>query len=338
MKTTKYKFYLSEVISKVAKTIGTDNSEKRRIKASYSLEQVLLKIIQTSDTEDHTNMLTTIQGLFFIGEYNWKSHSERVVINPESTKVVEGIMKCKFNISSIKALEPEAQSFILNFPKNYELTRNMKAVSCIVTITDQTKALETYYAPFMKSIGLDKKITLGENKSCVDSNMIISIGYRVHDKELGRLVEYATTLPWDYVGKMLLSDQQVKTPIFDNYTATGLNHEETEYQKSLLKFVVNMLIYTKVSRDTLIEGVPHKAINMKRFKVGHQKNMLLSIPKQQRGKQADPSWHIRQLVHHKYYQKSFAEMKPGSRLIFVFRDGETLDVSPKVLMERDRNI
>jgi hypothetical protein len=271
---------------------------------------------------EHNSKFNTLATRICIEDHFW-SRNGRHVIFPESTDVIDNLMRARYEIESPEGFSLPFTSFVVAMPSGY--TRNGFKMPGFMASFSRDDLPEIKAMPFIDYIKMPLH-TL-DFSSVPDSVKSLVVQYKnpsdgahamvsIREKDLPRILkcrnldEYKLEMDggWPMVG----------------VSTVETNSADAEIQFFALKLVASMGIYCLATGGKrLLDGFPGSV--MPRL-MGHDGSGGMRLSTLQSvataAAKASPdahyrSWHFRQLRDARFYKGEHANTPPGSRYVFV---------------------
>ena len=253
-------------------------------------------------------------------EHYWMNQSQ-IVIFPESTDILERLTEAKFNIKKSNGISMPHDSFLLAFPKDFEIA-DTPANGCMISYMHRSDRFEHIHKPFFKYMGLGEPIFADDRYK---QGLYITYQDPLKENTLVR-----ACIPTDIIADCLKAKTaHAYGALVGNFSRDhikdfiGLNDADLEYQFALFQIVARIGVYAGSCETALRPGYPDvrpKHLEPKGLKY---KDYSLGLSNETR----DPihfeigahyrSWHFRQLTDKRFYQGVHKKKPIGSRVVFV---------------------
>ncbi len=250
-------------------------------------------------------------------------NSDRFVIFPSSTTMLDSIMRAKLNIQDFDAIKPPAESFVVMMPEGYKTAEGVPMASFLVqwcrTTTNAAK-----YEHLIKQSGIN-----GFTPAFKDDSMMLDVIALDKNKLALRSSNTASEL-LRIIDEHDETNAIDKTP--DDIRSAPTSEIEKKQMAAMIKLAIGLAIFDSAYDNFLIEGLP---VGSKLKKVG-QVNLKNAVVMGQNFTHKAPAsskaghvraFHFRQLRNERYYQGEHENKPIGSRYVPVSESwiGEDID-------------
>ncbi len=256
-------------------------------------------------------------------EQYWLEHS-RVVIFPESISVLDKISKAKMSVDYMEFIQFPHESFYLAFPRSYEIA-GCPAEGCMVNFYALSERND-FYRHFFKKVG----VKVIEEGSQTDDRLAITYFSR-YDRSHSRFTLDIKGLSHCLIAKNHIeyNDFMQEMPVLEVGAPMKQTDKDMEYQFELLKLIAKIAIYSSAYSEGLTPGYP--TLRPKKLEPKGVKYNDFTLKAKHTTKKVERTWHIRQLMHERYYRNEHAAEARGSRLVFVSATDYDLKIEAETL-------
>lgn len=330
----KYKVYqpLSNRVERTMrknKLIDVKKKERKNKSIREAIKYVLTEVPDLGGTMDLPIMME---------EHYWSKHP--TVIFPESSEILDRLVKSSFSIKNPDKLFTEQESFMLAMPKDFKIN-GKPACAVLVTISNFTQHRFKLYDSFFDWVNMPMP---GINHHFDENEWSVALNYKI-DGESDDMY-YRSVIPATKMADLLASDPHDYQSILGTFpevdthrgTSFALDAEHGAFQQTLFRLILAVVIYKKTVKNSLIEGYPgeNRPVYEEIYSPAY-KDYSLGMPhlnEQHSPKEHYRSWYFRQLNHDKYYQGVYADVPKGSRIVFVKDTMVGTEVHAKTLIDR----
>lgn len=263
-------------------------------------------------------------------EYFWQLKGRQAVF-PESPEVLRRLQKGRFDIKNVAGISQPHDSYMLSFPKGFEIG-GRQARGVLVTWMPHVERSERISNPFFKYTGLPAMPPIYDTQ---DSEILegetLAFNYASEDGGMLRVIIPKSKMP------AILSCETVEgyRDIIQDLSNDGvvpLDEEEKVYQFELVKLIIAFGVYCSAFDGALVSGFPGKEPKFFEPKLMDKFNKTtLAMKGRESPASHYRSWHVRQLIHEKYYKGEHEGRKPGSRVVFVSDSYVGKKIEPETL-------
>ncbi|AXH60228.1 hypothetical protein [Pseudomonas amygdali] len=246
------------------------------------------------------------------------------VIFPESSQVLDNLLKARFSLESSQGFDLPFPAFILAPPRGYAYA-GTAIPSLLVTWVAGDQFKNEVLKPFLEHIKVDEK-KVGFSELPVEG--VLTLVYPDSTGERSRTIIYGQNIaallsaktPKDYVNAMI-SEGLITSE-------SDISDSDRDIQFYCLRLIAALGVYHVATRGTKLKpGFPGaQAPKMEGRRPEQQVSPITLInssppsDRTERDHETSPhyrSWHFRQLRDGRYYRGEFEKYSPGTRYIFV---------------------
>lgn len=231
-------------------------------------------------------------------------------------KDVTNMMSGKFTINKLPELLTPFKAFTLCLPADFSIKGIKPGGVLVATYPD-----EHNYADCLKqTLG---KLKLGDDfiHPPQDVKNIMTLAYTAPDGGHCVASHHGENLVTILNSKNFTEFKSLVKPIKNmNWYDSELNDDEMELQYAIFKLVLSISVYTMAKENAIKEGFPPVKGFVLDRPFGEEVtsySLMTSFQQHASPKEHYRSWHIRQLVHEKFYQGEYATLPPNTRFVFV---------------------
>ncbi|AYG48198.1 hypothetical protein DV532_28435 (plasmid) [Pseudomonas sp. Leaf58] len=266
-----------------------------------------------------------------------QSHNSQVIF-PESSLVLDNLLKARYSLSSSEGLDMPFPSFILAPPRGYAF-KGIEIPSLLVSWVIGDGFKDEVLRPFLDYIKVPgDRVSFSE----LPQDGILSLIYRDKTGECSRTVIYGQNIPVLLGAKNPQAYREAMVSQGLILAQEDLSESDSDIQFYSLKLIAALGVYHVATQgNKLKQGFPTPQAPRMEGRRAEQKvapvTLVNSTPplansesvRHDAGRTAHyRAWHFRQLRDERYYRGEYAHHAPGTRYIFVESALVGVDAAP----------
>lgn len=269
-------------------------------------------------------LLHSLDFLIMAEEFFWERNGSNAIF-PESSAVLDNLMRAKYQMDSSEGFALPFDSFFMALPHGYSYN-GVRLESFMVTMVPYLRSQDYTIFPFCDHYGIPRPKGVRHDES-PENARCISITYRDPENKSAYLRALQTEDKLPLILKCETADEFGK--VIGNYHGKvgviGLNDNELKVQFTAMKLVAALGVYNMATKgDRLAPGFPGKQEpkihNRDRDSKFFYSTLKNAIPTERTEVIKDAfyrTWHFRQLRDERYYRGEHENQPRGSRYSFV---------------------
>lgn len=267
---------------------------------------------------------SSIENNILAEEHFWERSGSHIIF-PESSSVLDNLLRAKFSFESAKGLTFPFCSFILSIPNGYQ-HQGVKLPSFQVSTYQYAKSQDLIFEPFFE----DNKIKSRSQAVLVESGdideRVICITYRdPNTKEAySRVMKIESSWPALLSCKSRDEFRQMIGEYGHGLNVMAADDYDLDIQSTALRLVIAMAIYNQAKNgEKIIDGFPTLGEPRMNNRVKTYSITASTLSDETSGSHARSpethlrTWFFRQLMDEKYYRGEHEAKPIGSRITFV---------------------
>jgi hypothetical protein len=308
-----------DLLTRMARKSGAINITKKDTTESA------LQRAMTFINKKEPRMLDTLEFLIHAEEYYWLKNGKHAYFF-DSSATARALIDSSFVINDLGAACENGETFMLCLPDDLTLGNQKVTSGALVVIgkhIDRADFVINSYAKWIDKGKLQCNMDMGEDPE----HLGLYICYQEH---YGSCEYMRMAMPISNVNKCLSFDSadeynayMKKTNAFNYFAGIHLDAPEMSFQFDLVRLVGALLLYKKAMPERLKQGLPFSFKEQhfdSRYIKSHKPVVLHSPAASAQGANMSVhyrSWHFRQLMDKRFYQREHAAKPIGSRIVFV---------------------